>query len=286
MTIENVIPALWAARFLENLNNEHVYASCFNRDYEGQIKEMGSSVKIANIGNVTIYNYVRNQDLSGPDIPQDAGQILTIDQGKYFHFNVDDLDKRQAQPNIMAAQMTQAAWDMRDVVDLYLGTLLQNGVATAQQLGSIAIDQNPTSGQFTAYDNLVNMDVQLSTTNTPRAGRWAVVPPWYEGFLRKDLRFVGYGTPENRQALTGGKPIGTASGFDVYVSNNVPKSGSAYTVIAGYNGAATYAEQVTETEAYRPQKRFGDAMKMLLVYGAKITRPSNLCSAVCTAGTN
>jgi hypothetical protein len=35
----------------------------------------------------------------------------------------------------------------------------------------------------------------------------------------------------------------------------------------------TFANQLTETEAYRPEKRFADAVKGLSLCGAKVTRP-------------
>ncbi len=282
MTINNVIPALWASRLLQNLNNEHVYASVVNRDYEGDVKSMGSTVKINSIGRVTISNYTRNTDLASPETLQDAGQILPIDQGKSFNFQVDDLDKAQASISMMDAGMKEAAWGLADASDLFLAAQLSTNVATANILTPATVGRG--AAERSAYQVLVDLDVKLSENNTPRADRWVVVPPWYEGMLRSDVQFVSYGTPENRATLTGGKPIGMAAGFNVYMSNNVPTSSGNPYIIAGYKGAATYAEQVAETVAYKPEKRFGDAMKGLLVYGAKVTRPNNLAYIVATRG--
>ena len=77
--------------------------------------------------------------------------------------------------------------------------------------------------------------------------------------------------------------IGTAAGFKVSESNNVPVSGSAYTVIAGYRGAATYAEQINDPVGYAPEDAFSEAMKGLHLYGAKVTRPYALASVVATS---
>ena len=52
---------------------------------------------------------------------------------------------------------------------------------------------------------------------------------------------------------------------------------------AGYDGAATLAEQIDSVEAYRPQDSFGDAMKGLHVYGYKVTQPVALSSVVATS---
>ena len=47
-------------------------------------------------------------------------------------------------------------------------------------------------------------------------------------------------------------------------------------VTFGYRGALTFAEQIAKVEAYRPEKRFADALKGLHLYGAKVTRPGAL----------
>lgn len=47
-------------------------------------------------------------------------------------------------------------------------------------------------------------------------------------------------------------------------------------VTFGYRGALTFAEQIAKVEAYRPERRFADALKGLHLYGAKVTRPGAL----------
>ncbi|MCD8028351.1 MAG: hypothetical protein LUF02_06755, partial [Erysipelotrichaceae bacterium] len=131
----------------------------------------------------------------------------------------------------------------------------------------------PTS-LFDAY-------VKLDTANVPRGNRWVVVPPWYHGLLLLDDRFVGYGTERNSDVLQNGA-IGRAAGFTIYLSNNVPNTdGTLYKIIAGTNQAGSYAEQILENEAYRPESRFADAMKGLHVYGAQVFQSK--CIAVLTA---
>ena len=72
-----------------------------------------------------------------------------------------------------------------------------------------------------------------------------------------------------------------AAGFDVYRSNQVPNTSSAkYKIIAGHRSAWSRAQQILETEAYRPERRFADALKGLHVYGAKVVRPYNLACLV------
>jgi N4-gp56 family major capsid protein len=56
-------------------------------------------------------------------------------------------------------------------------------------------------------------------------------------------------------------------------------SGGGQLAYAGSTIATTYADQILKTVAYSPEKRFGDAVKGLHVYGAKVIRPEALVVA-------
>jgi len=281
MSIDNFSPTIWTAKLLENLNAAHVYANCLNTDYEGEIKGQGDTVKINSIGRITVAPYVKNTNALVPQILQDAQMMLAITQADAFCFEIDDVDKAQSNVTLMNDAMQEAAWAMADVSDLWLAAQLAAGVATANILTPVTVGTGATDKD--AYEVLVDLDVRLTANNVPRgAGRWVVVPPWYEGLLRKDPRFVSFGTDANKTQLRG-EPIGRAGGLEIMLSNNVPVATAAYTLIAGTKQAATFAEQVNETEAFRPQGGFADAMKGLQLYGAKVTRPYALASVVATA---
>ena len=284
MTIDNVIPTLWARALLLNLNDAHIYANALNRDYEGQIRQMGDRVKINSIGRVTINTFTKNAAINAPETLDDSNVMLIIDQGDYFNFEIDDVDKAQQSVNVMTEAMRESAWGLADVADAFLAALLSAGTSTTNILTALtSVGSGVTDDD--AYEAFVDLDVQLNEQNVPRDGnRWCVVPPWFEGELRKDNRFVSFGTQVNVDQLRG-KPIGQASGFDVWVSNNVPLTGSVYTIIAGHRVAASYAEQITKTEPFRPPDSFSDAVKGLHIYGAVVARPYALARIAVTQAT-
>ncbi len=281
MTLDTFIPQVWSARLLENLNDAHVYVALLNRDYEGEIRASGDSVRINSIGRVTIGDYTKNGSLSAAETLDGDGQVLVVDQSKSFNFKVDDIDKAQQKPQVMSGFMEEAAWGLADVRDTFAAALMVAGVATANQL-SAATSVGVGASDNDAYSILVDLDVQLNTTNTPKGGRWVVVPPWFHGVLRKDPRFVSFGTGENRDTLENGR-IGKVASLMVHESNNVPVSGSDYTIVAGHSSCGTFAAQITDVEGYRPELSFADAMKGLDLYGAKLTRPEQIASIVATA---
>src|SRR5206468_11232611 len=98
--------------------------------------------------------------------------------------------------------------------------------------------------------------------------------------LLKDDRFVRSGTPVGDRRLANGE-VGEAAGFTILRSNNVPDdSGAKYKIIAGHAMATTYVEQILDVQTYKPEKRFGDAVKGLHVYGAKVVRGDNLAELI------
>lgn len=271
MALNNFIPAIWSRALLENLRNDLVYGQpgVINRDYEGEIRGAGSSVKIHNLGAVTVSDYTKNTDLSAPETLTDAETILSIDQARSFNMQIDDIDQAQQQPKVMEGAMREAAYALANDLDGYLAGL-HTAAGITSGFGDNTTPIVPTS--TTAYEYLADAYTALDEANCPPQGRWAIVPPWFHGLLRKDARFVSYGTDQNRAVLVNGV-IGEAAGFNVLVSNNVKNtSGAKYKIMFGHPSAWTLAMQIEKVEAYRPPLRFADAVKGLNVYGAKVVR--------------
>ena len=270
MAVTDFIPALWSARLLNALDKSHVFANVVNRDYEGDIKKMGDTVHINTIGAVTIGTYTQNTDFSsGPETLATTDQTLTIDQAKYFNFQVDDIDAAQAAGDIMDKAMTRAAYGLADASDKYIAGILA-GAADASNLVSASAVALTSSN---VYENVVKMRTILDKANVPTAGRWLVIPPEMYALILLDDRFVKTGGEMAEGILRTGL-VAQAAGFDIYLSNNCVSASVSekvtYTITGGVDAAATYAEQIVSTEAYRPEKRFADAVKGLHVYGAKV----------------
>ncbi len=274
------IPTVWAARLLAALNDALVYgqANVCNRDYEGEIRKAGNTVKIASVGNVTVKTYTKDADIDEPTPLTDDDQTLLIDQQKYFNFYVDSVDRAQQNVNVLDEAMKQSAWKLRAEADTYLSGLMDAVVPGGNKIGSLTTPEVPTKDN--AYEYLVDLGVLLDESNTPTDGRFVVVPAWFHGLLLKDDRFVRSGTAAGDRRLKNGE-AGDAAGFIVLKSNNVPNTGGEkFRIIAGHSIATTYVEQVLDLQAFKPEKRFGDAVKGLHVYGGKVIRPENLACLI------
>lgn len=277
-TVDNFIPAIWSARILAALRPALVYASDLvaNRDYEGEIAQAGDRVHINSVGDPTIFDYTKNTDMPAAEELTDDQRTLVVTESRGFNFQLDDVDAAQARGAIMNQAMQNAAFGLRDQADQFAAGH-HTDVDAANLLGA---DGSPISiaSASDAYDNLVELGVVLDEADVPTDRRFVVVPPWYHGLLLQDDRFVSFGTSDNRATLENGM-VGAAAGFTIAKTNNVPIGDEGLAeehnkVIAGYPGALSYAEQIPpeQTEAYRPERRFADAVKGLHLYGAHLVR--------------
>lgn len=271
-TYKNFIPTIWSARLLANLDKALVALQFVNRDYEGEITAYGDTVKINQMGNVTIKDYT-GADIDDPE-EIDSTQInLTIDQAKYFNFAVKDVDKAQANVNLLDGAMGRASYGMADAIDQDIfGQYANAGIKVGTAEAPTVID-TPAA----AYDALVDLGIKLDEKNVPKAERKVVLPPWFFGLLAKDARF----TRDLNILANGVVENATVGRFQLLQSNNLTtETAGAVHALAGTTQAISFANQVVETEAYRPEKNFSDAVKGLNVWGRKVVQPDCLVDFV------
>lgn len=274
MSLANFIPEVWSSKIQRTLEKTLVYGGpdVVNRDHEGEISQAGDTVRINAVGPVTIKAFSRNIDLAAPDTLTSSQTVLLIDQEEYFNFQIDDVDAAQASVTVMNKASSNAAYATKDSADQFLAALM---VSEGTDI-TADVDATPTvsSNMTSFYENLVVAGIALDEANVPAEGRFCIIPFWLKGQLQRDNRFILH-TNSNTAALLNGM-IGEAAGFSLKQSNNVPVSGTDYSVVAGLKDATTYAEQIVKVEGYRPQLRFGDALKGLHVYGGKVVEPASL----------
>ena len=268
MAISTFIPALWSARLLAHLDKNLVLGNLVNRDYEGEIKNLGDRVKINQIADVTIKDYKKGTDLVYDDTDGTPTELV-IDQQKYFALKVNDVDAAQANIDLMDRSLERASYALRDVID-------QRVAGHAKEADSTLTVKDMYDPEQ-AYDSIVKLGTTLDENNVTRAGRWLVIPPWLYGLLQKDKRFVGTGSAAAESRLTTGN-VGSAAGFQIYESNNLAyvKSTNTTSVMAGTNAAISMATQIIKTESLRLEKDFSDAVRGLLVYGSLVVQPKAL----------
>lgn len=273
MALNNFIPALWANELKRELRKNLVYAQAgvVNFDYEGQISAYGDRVHVHTFADLTIGDYTKDTNHTAAETLTDSRVSLVIDQAKFFNFQIDDIDKAQQNPKVMAGAMSRAAYNLADVADQHVVAQYAD-VAAGNFVGTEA-DPLTIAAAGDYHEILVELAVELDEANVPRSDRFVVIPPWFHGGLQKDVNFIGSGDLAAQDVRLNGQ-VGRAAGLNVLVSNNVPDTTVAadggFKIVAGFSGACTHAEQVADMEAYRPELRFADALKGLHLYGSKL----------------
>lgn len=278
MALTNSQVTVFARELQSSLKKAHVFAGpkAVNRNYEGEIRNTGDSVRIRSISRPTISPYVKNVSTITPETLTDAERTLLINQANSFAFEIDDVDMAQVQNGggLMSEAALEAAYALADVADLYVAGLYADA-DTANEISTTSI----TTGAL-ALEGLINLKVKLDTANVPNQGRYAIIPPWYEGELLTTSAFISLSDSGTSEGLRNGH-IGRAVGFDIFVSNNCTNvTGDDWLVCAGYTGAITFASQISKVESYRPEDSFSDAVKGLDLFGAKLVRPSGIATLV------
>ena len=235
MAIQYAKPLVIAANILNVLDKNLVYAGapCSNRNYEGEIANVGDSVRVLSIADPTISDYTANTDITAVEALTDAQQTMYIDQAKAFNFQLDDLDSAQAKS--AAAMFSEAGrragFKLRDTADGYVGGLMASNALPANTLGLIDASSTATN----VYDSLiVPAGVALDEQNVPTEGRWGVLPPAVYAKLQLDGRFIKVNESGGMGLRNG--VVGDAGGFTLYKSNNAPggaRTGITATTVSG-----------------------------------------------------
>jgi hypothetical protein len=133
-----------------------------------------------------------------------------------------------------------------------------------------------------AIDLMARMARLLDDQNVPEEGRWFVAPPsFYEELAQSGSKLLSVDFNAGQGSIRNGLvSSGKLRGFNMYKSNNVAATSNATgKVLAGHMSSASTAQTITSTEVMRDPSSFGDIVRGLHVYGAKVLRPKALVSA-------
>lgn len=268
MSYANFVPKIWAKAIERELERKLVFAEDCNRQYEGDVKQMGDTVKILGVGKPTISKQ-KGGSIILPDAEnvEDTSVEMQINTVAYFNFLVDDIDKRQAVGGLMDALNTEATQELAGEMDKDIAALA--GTRDAKKLYSDYKAVN-ADNVLSTLDLALQM---LQENDVPADAKIvATVPPWFLTHLRTAYTKLD---TDNSDLLKNGK-VGRYNNILIKMSNNVHSTTSGSNIMVRTERAVAFANPLTHTEPYRPEKRFSDAVKGYVLYGTKIVRPKEL----------
>jgi hypothetical protein len=286
----NFIPEIWSGKLIENFYDSTVLSAITNTAYEGEIRNYGDTVNIRTTPELTIRDYQKGMTLTVEN-PDKAKLQLIIDKGEYFAAVEDDVDKIQADINLMDTWSKDASERMKIKIDTRVLAAMPAGVANANKgatAGRISANINlgitatPVAiSKTTVLDYLVDIGTVLDEANCPESDRWIVIPAKMAGMIKKsDLKDASL-TGDASSILRNGR-LGMIDRFTVYMSHNLSVTSGKFSILAGHKMGTTFASQMTNMETIRSETTFGNIVRGLQVYGYKVVKPEALALGVIT----
>lgn len=275
-------PEIWSKRLLENLDDYGVMADCVNRDWEGEIKYAGDTVRITQPGNITLNTHDDDTPIKY-ETPKGNQLVLTIDQQKDWGFKISTIEQRQSNvKDIQTKYTSRARIAVVNAKDGFMHTTGFAGVDPTNQLG----EQTVTKENI--YDLCLDLFEKLSDSNaidsngkgSDEKRPFLILPPALVKIIKKSEEAKNATTLGDETIRKG--TILQYAGFDIKQSTLIKPATGKYNILAGTKEGITFADQIIETKVETSKDYFGLFVAGLYVYGAKVVQPKALASAVVT----
>ena len=286
----NFVPAIYSQKVLKYFRRASVAEAITNTDYAGEIENFGDTVKIIKEPTISVSSYTRGATVNPQDLT-DAEITLTVDQGNYFAFKVDDIEERQSHVNFEALATSSGAYALKKAYDYNVLKAIADNATAGSGLGSAGSAISGNTG-----DELANYIAKfarlLDEEDVPEENRWFVAPPqFYEVLRQADSKLMDASvTGESMSPLMNGQVTNRKiHGFTLYQSNAmvvgslgtaaaatfgpVATSGESF-ALAGHMSAVATASAIAKTEVVRDPNSFADIVRGLHVFGRKVLRAS------------
>jgi len=283
MSFQKFKPEVWSAKFMEDLDKKLVFKENCNHSYEGDARKPGDGVRILGLGEVEIkaWHDGKLHKLNDPQEVSGNSIYMPINEIRYFHFFVDDLDKRQAQggSGLMGKYTSKAKDNIAEEIDTFIAGMHVNSdnVVGAYSAGQQISVDGQASGTVAILDAIDDAYLKLLNNNVSRDTKITLTaPPWFIMMLKR--AYVELDT-DNSAMIANGR-VGRYGGIELKESNNVfhkTESGNdVYHIQLKTDEALAFVNPYTHMEGYRPDKAFEDAVKGYTLFDGKVIAPKQI----------
>ncbi|MEV2279185.1 phage capsid protein [Nocardiopsis sp. NPDC049922] len=307
-TLGTFIPEIWSSQLFVDLESALILSGGLisNRQYEGEIRNQGDTVRIphfldkASVGE----GYDPYSEIGEANRAESDSLLIRIDQARTIHFEVDDLHQLQTSQglNLMQNLTSTHARALAESMDRHVAATVKaaiNGLdhnfGDGTLHGSVKMITPPANGAE-IYSKVIEARTILDINNVPENGRYLLIGPAEYAMILLDPNFIDASKYGAGSVLVNGE-VGRIAGMTVILSNTIgshltdaqyadlPGVAGAYGVrkpnsgghdihmIVGHSMALSTIGSLTRLEAYRPEKKFTNAVKGLYVFGSKLMRP-------------
>lgn len=293
------LPSIYSKKVLNFFRKASVVEAITNTDYAGEISAYGDSVKIIKEPTITVYDYTRGSDTTSTKLT-DQEITLVVDSAKAFKFIVDDIETNMSHVNFKEVASSSAAYSLKDSYDAAVLSTMFSGVSASAPdhvIGADAAAGTGGVGETTAsvdlgvasevdpLDLMARMARLLDDQSVPEENRWFVASPdFYEELSQSGSKLLSVDFNAGQGSIRNGLvSSGKLRGFDMYKSNNIPSVSTATgQCLGGHMSSTATANTILSTEVIRDPSSFGDIVRGLHVYGAKVLRDDAMVKAFYT----
>ena len=296
----NFTPQIFSQKVQKFFRRASVVEDITNTDYAGEIENFGDTVKIIKEPTITVKDYARGQTVD-TQILADDQITMTVDQGSYFAFKVDDIEERQSHVNFEALATSSGAYSLKKNYDYNVLKFIYDNASDGTGTGT---DASPIDGD-NAVDTLANLvstaKKNLDRNDVPEDNRWLVSSPEFFEQLRKagaklsdQSVMADGGSSQIRNGMVTDRPL---FGFNMYQSNAIAVSGGSaaahtfgssganeHVFLYGHMSGVATVNHIAKTELIRDPDSFADVVRGLHVFGRKILRSEAVQRGVITIG--
>ena len=263
-------PQLWSKTILKQLDVITGMRKHSDYSFSEEIK-YGKRLHITKVGDTQVRSYTQGVDITFDEVNGDEA-VLIIDQQRYFGKYYDDIDKVQAIPGAVEADMAETAKALALDADEFVSARLYQAVVNTDPTkptiasSASAITPNEKNVMTAIEDGLVELYKNNVSTSTEI---WGEVSPKMYSQLRIHLTELA---TANLDLMKRGI-IGKYGNVNICIENRLPvKTGVKYNFLRT-GKAFAFAEQIDKVAKTDKEKGFGTYFKGLYVYGGSVVRP-------------
>lgn len=255
--LDYLIPEIWSAKMYDELRNSIMFANIFSREYEGEIKTLGDTVKV--------------QQIVAP-----TGEILTDDKQQFASSTMSI-----NQFSIVANKRASAAFEFTDMAQLQslsfqaeaqaalvyaIRLKLENDIIAALLPSTSNPDHTipPASASSLAAVDLGSIRTLLSAAKVPVTNRYLMLAPSYYGDLLSVTQVVSSDFVSGNSAQSG--LLSQFMGFQI-AEHNLLSADVGYAVHPSALQLVMQQDIRIKVSDLHPQNKYGYLLSADFVYG-------------------
>lgn len=294
---EAYISPIETKKMLKERDKHLVFVEHCTREWEGEIKHRGDSIRINGIGSPTVYTLKDDGSYgttpaftitgAGSDgkVPQAVKDVihrniptweevstytvnLPVLQEAVWNYGVGDLDQQMMSDKGMVAKLrNKQAKKLAEVQDKYVAKVMAGFTAASYGAKSIVTaSETPDEGETNILDLLDAIVLKLNEQDVSDSEQlYCECSPKFWSVLKKAYRDLD---TDNSDILAHRK-LGRYNDIIIAKTNNAVVDSKEY-IFVHTKDAVAFFDPLTKNEAYRPEGGFADAVKGFSWYDAGI----------------